>query len=166
MQYFYGCLWKCVLCNPAIRLPAVTFVVSKFDRNLPMEEQMEFLGTDRDCMVEAVCSSLQDTSILVQRNTLDFILGGFPLDKCVLEQKDRIRLCTSSLVVLLRRDMGLNRRLYQWIFGLQAMSTHTDLNDNQKATMDYFKQHSAPIVLEALRNLFSVSVTYPKTFEC
>ncbi|XP_022650868.1 protein dopey-1-like isoform X3 [Varroa jacobsoni] len=169
MQYFYGCLWKCVLCNPAIRLPAVTFVVSKFDRNLSMEEQMEFLGTDRDCMVEAVCSSLQDTSILVQRNTLDFILGGFPLDKCVLEQKDRIRLCTSSLVVLLRRDMGLNRRLYQWIFGLQAMSTHTDLNDNQKATMDYFKQHSAPIVLEALRNLFSYSpaafsLGFPMTF--
>ncbi|OQR69932.1 protein dopey-1-like, partial [Tropilaelaps mercedesae] len=169
MQYFYGCLWKCVLCNPAIRLPAVTFVVSKFDKNLPMEEQQEFLGTDRDCMVEAVCSSLQDTSILVQRNTLDFILGGFPLDKCVLEQKDRIRLCTSSLVVLLRRDMGLNRRLYQWIFGLQASSTHTDLNDNQKATMEYFKQHSAPIVLEALRNLFSYSpaaftLGFPMTF--
>ena len=155
MTYFYGCLWKCVLCNPAIRLPAIIFVNSKFDKKRQMEDQMEFLGTDCDCMAEAVCSSLQDTSILVQRHTLDFILAGFPLNQCVLDQKDRIRLCTSSLVVLLRRDVGLNRRLYQWIFGAEAAVT--DTSDAQSATMEYFKQHSAPIVLEALRNLFSVS---------
>ncbi|KAH7947870.1 hypothetical protein HPB52_016426 [Rhipicephalus sanguineus] len=50
-SYFYGSLWKCVLCNPGIRQAAINFIVSHYNRRLSMEDQLYVIGTDIDCMV-------------------------------------------------------------------------------------------------------------------
>lgn len=49
--YFYGCLWECVSCNSAIRLPAISFVLSHFNKKLTMEDQIYLMGTDINIMV-------------------------------------------------------------------------------------------------------------------
>lgn len=50
-SYFYGSLWKCILCNPGIRQAAINFIVSHYNRRLSMEDQLYVIGTDIDCMV-------------------------------------------------------------------------------------------------------------------
>lgn len=48
---------------------------------------------------------------------LDFLLAFIPLENTVLQKGDIVCILVCSLSVLLRRDMSLNRRLYQWILG-------------------------------------------------
>ena len=52
-DFFFGCIWDCVLCNPAIRLPAITFTLMKFNKKLSMEDQLFIMGTDLDVTVSS-----------------------------------------------------------------------------------------------------------------
>ncbi|CAN7989377.1 unnamed protein product [Ixodes hexagonus] len=173
-SYFYGSLWKCILCNPAVRLAAINFIISHYNRRLSMEDQLFIIGTDINCMVQGLCAALQDTSVLVQRSALELLLLGFPLHNCQLVSADRVRVCTAAVVVLLRRDMSLNRRLFAWLFGSDGSTTaggvstlsspsasNTAIPDAIEATpvpaSAYFQANSCALLLEALKCLFSPS---------
>lgn len=108
-SYFYTCIWECVATNSAIRLPAVSYVLDHFTRKLAMQEQSYILGENVDLTVSALCSCLNDPVILVQRNTLELLLIGFPMHNSVLAVADTIKLVTHGLNTILRRDMSLNR---------------------------------------------------------
>nr|CAD7456244.1 unnamed protein product [Timema tahoe] len=109
LSHFYGCLWDCLACNCSIRLPAISFVLSHFNKKLTMEDQLYMMGTNIDIMVNALCACVQDSSVLVQRSALDLLLVGFPMHNSQLVRSDMIRLVTTSLATILRRDMSLNR---------------------------------------------------------
>ena len=59
--------------------------------------------------VGALCAAVQDSSVLVQRFTLDLLLAAFPMHNSQLIRPDLVRLVTAAVTVLLRRDMSLNR---------------------------------------------------------
>ena len=67
--------------------------------------------------VSSLCSGLQDSSVLVQRSMLDFLLVAFPMHTGQLTKADLGRVVEAALNVVLRRDMSLNRRLYAWLLG-------------------------------------------------
>ena len=75
---FYSSLWECVATNSTIRLPALTFVLSHLPRNNGrhggMESQQYILGSDIQVICTAVCMSLTDSSVLVQRSALELLL--------------------------------------------------------------------------------------------
>lgn len=50
-EYFYACLWDCLASNSIIRLPAIFFALSHFNKKLPMEDQAYMMGTNVDIMV-------------------------------------------------------------------------------------------------------------------
>uniref|UniRef100_A0A8C3C8D5 DOP1 leucine zipper like protein A n=1 Tax=Cairina moschata TaxID=8855 RepID=A0A8C3C8D5_CAIMO len=114
---FYSALWGSLLTSPAVRLPGITYVLSHLNRKLSMEDQLYIIGSDIELMVEAVSTSVQDTSVLVQRSTLDLILFCFPFHMSQATRPDMIRILSAALHVVLRRDMSLNRRLYAWLLG-------------------------------------------------
>ena len=115
-NFFYGCLWKCVAENPQIRLPAYTFILSHFDRKLSIEDQLEILGPNVDLMIHSMCASLEDSSVLVQRCALEFLLAAFPLHGSHLLKPDVVHLLAAAIITLLRRDMSLNRYLFLTLF--------------------------------------------------
>ncbi|UYV67369.1 DOPEY1 [Cordylochernes scorpioides] len=137
---FYGSLWRCVLTNPSIRLPAITFIISHFNRKQPIEEQLYIIGSDRDIMVQALACSLRDVSVLVQRCALDLLLLSFPLTSSQLDLEDLVTMVTAAITVVLRRDMSLNRRLFSWLMG-----------PDHHSARDYFESNSKQLVLEGLR---------------
>lgn len=106
---FYGCLWKCIAENSQIRLPAFTYILSNYDRKKSIEDQLEILGQNVDLMVCSLCASLEDSSVLVQRSALEFLLAAFPLHGSHLLQPDVVQLLAAAVTSLLRRDMSLNR---------------------------------------------------------
>uniref|UniRef100_A0AAY4AEP0 Dopey N-terminal domain-containing protein n=1 Tax=Denticeps clupeoides TaxID=299321 RepID=A0AAY4AEP0_9TELE len=114
---FYSALWGSILTSPAVRLPGVSFVLLHLNRKLSMEDQLYIMGSDIELMVEAVSTSVQDSSVLVQRSTLDLILFCFPFHMSQATRPDMIRILSAALHVVLRRDMSLNRRLYAWLLG-------------------------------------------------
>lgn len=171
--YFYTCLWECVATNSSIRLPAITYVLDHFNKRVGMSEQTYLMGRNSDLMMSGLCACLNDSVILVQRNTLEFLLLGFPLHTNLLPQSDVIRLVTNGLNTILRRDMSLNRRLYSWLLGTEVSNSNrnmieTELNENASLNSDtgsnmssqlsYFEQHSKLILIKALRITFKTSI--------
>uniref|UniRef100_A0A8C7Q2K1 DOP1 leucine zipper like protein B n=1 Tax=Oncorhynchus mykiss TaxID=8022 RepID=A0A8C7Q2K1_ONCMY len=124
-QVFYGALWGSVLVSPLVRLPASLFIVTHFDRLTPPHQQTRMLGYDNRLVVKALCLSLQDSNVLVQRNMLEILLFFFSLATCLdptqgsipMTREDMIRVVSAASLTLLRRDMSLNRRLYAWLLG-------------------------------------------------
>ncbi|XP_058690474.1 protein dopey-1 isoform X4 [Poecile atricapillus] len=121
---FYSALWGSLLTSPAVRLPGITYVLSHLNRKLSMEDQLYIIGSDIELMVEAVSTSVQDTSVLVQRSTLDLILFCFPFHMSQATRPDMIRILSAALHVVLRRDMSLNRRLYAWLLDIEDEECH------------------------------------------
>lgn len=77
--------------------------------------------------MSGLCACLNDPVILVQRNTLEFLLLGFPLHTNLLVRNDLIKLVTNALNTILRRDMSLNRRLYSWLLGTEVLNSNRNL---------------------------------------
>ncbi|CAH2249210.1 Hypothetical predicted protein [Pelobates cultripes] len=152
---FYSALWGSLLTSPAVRLPGITYVLAHLNRKLSMEDQLYIIGSDIELMVEAVSTSVQDSSVLVQRSTLDLILFCFPFHMSQATRPDMIRILSAALRVVLRRDMSLNRRLYAWLLGFDnngavvgPRSTRQS-NPEEHATY-YFNTFSKDLLVQAM----------------
>ncbi|XP_067368008.1 protein dopey-1 isoform X2 [Channa argus] len=143
---FYSALWGSILTSPAVRLPGVTFVLLHLNRKLSMEDQLYVMGSDIELMVEAVSTSVQDSSVLVQRSTLDLILFCFPFHMSQATRPDMIRILSAALHVVLRRDMSLNRRLYAWLLGPRS----TRQSNPEEHASHYFNTFSKDMLVQAM----------------
>ncbi|XP_077018453.1 protein DOP1A isoform X4 [Tamandua tetradactyla] len=159
---FYSALWGSLLTSPAVRLPGITYVLSHLNRKLSMEDQLYIIGSDIELMVEAVSTSVQDSSVLVQRSTLDLILFCFPFHMSQATRPDMIRILSAALHVVLRRDMSLNRRLYAWLLGFDnngavigPRSTRHS-NPEEHATY-YFTTFSKELLVQAMVGILQVN---------
>ncbi|KAM8952672.1 protein DOP1A isoform 2-T2 [Pelodytes ibericus] len=152
---FYSALWGSLLTSPSVRLPGITYVLAHLNRKLSMEDQLYVIGSDIELMVEAVSTSVQDSSVLVQRSTLDLILFCFPFHMSQATRPDMIRILSAALRVVLRRDMSLNRRLYAWLLGFDNNGAMTgprstrQSNPEEHATY-YFNTFSKDLLVQAM----------------
>uniref|UniRef100_A0A669QM96 DOP1 leucine zipper like protein A n=1 Tax=Phasianus colchicus TaxID=9054 RepID=A0A669QM96_PHACC len=159
---FYSALWGSLLTSPAVRLPGITYVLSHLNRKLSMEDQLYIIGSDIELMVEAVSTSVQDTSVLVQRSTLDLILFCFPFHMSQATRPDMIRILSAALHVVLRRDMSLNRRLYAWLLGfdnngaLIGPRSTRHSNPEEHATY-YFNTFSKEMLVQAMTGILQIN---------
>jgi len=116
--------------------------------------------------VDALCASLQDSNVLVQRSTLDLLLIVFPIHCCHLTQSDTVTVLTAAITVVLRRDMSLNRRLYAWLIGtdangvpvstaasgvLAAAETGSLERQDSEPSTDYFDKHAKALLVQAVK---------------
>ncbi|XP_055704416.1 protein dopey-1 homolog isoform X2 [Phlebotomus papatasi] len=159
---FYTCLWECVATNASIRLPAVSYILDHFHKKIPMEEQKYFLGRNHDVLMAGLCACLNDNVILVQRNTLEFLLLGFPMHTNLVGRVDLIRLVTNGLNTILRRDMSLNRRLYSWLLGTEVTNGRSPVEEPPPVPEDpnqsYFQRYSQAILIKALNQTLKNSL--------
>ena len=123
-DYFYGALWRCVLNNPSVRLPAVSFIISQFNKKKGLEEQIYIMGTNPDTICTGICTTLLDPNVLVQRGILDLLILCFPVHNTQVNREDMISIMTTAVTVLLRRDISLNRRLLSWLLGMETSTSH------------------------------------------
>ncbi len=88
--------------------------------------------------IQALCSSMQDSSVLVQRSALDFLLVAFPMHNSQLVRPDMIKVITATIKVVLRRDMSLNRRLYAWLLGTDANGVPMQVCTTKSFNLQHF----------------------------
>jgi len=171
---FYGCLWKCIADNPLIRLPAFTYILSHFNRKISVEDQLYVLGPNVDLMVHSLCTSFEDTSVLVQRSALEFLLAAFPLHGTHLIRADVVQLLAAAITAVLRRDMSLNRRLFAWLLGSEVQ-LHVSSQEHplikysegvastertgSLSNNPYFQMYSKPLLVEALQIILKSGCT-------
>jgi len=128
-----------------------------------------------DLQVDALCASLQDSNVLVQRSTLDLLLQVFPIHCCHLTQSNTVTVLTAAITVVLRRDMSLNRRLYAWLIGTDAngvpfnviassasAATQTGRLERQdselQVNMEYFNHYSKAFLVQAVKRSLSSDI--------
>ncbi|KAE9552234.1 hypothetical protein FO519_004543 [Halicephalobus sp. NKZ332] len=150
---FYTCLWEAVLHSPAVRLPALNFVNAKFDKKRPIDEQFSVVaGVDHaDHMIAALCAVAEDSSgpALMHRHLLDFLCFSFPLDSAHVTQADFVQLLRRCLFIVLRRDMSLTRRLYQWILNKSSDNSTAMIPTNgqeDEKDITFFNTYSLPLI--------------------
>ncbi|XP_012276640.1 protein dopey-1 homolog isoform X2 [Orussus abietinus] len=165
-EHFYSCLWGCLSSNSVIRFPAISFVLAHFNKKFSMEEQSYIMGLNSDTMVAALCTGVQDSSVLVQRCSLDFLLVGFPMHSSYLQHKDMVLLLTAALVTILRRDMSLNRRLFAWLLGTEVNTSILKKTLDSTATnipTTYFDTYSKETLIDSIKfTLRTVTEENPK----
>ncbi|XP_051869745.1 protein dopey-2 isoform X2 [Pristis pectinata] len=159
-EVFYGALWGSVIVSPSIRLPASLFIVSHINKSTPRKEQKYMFGSDPRLAVKGLCASVQDSNVLVQRNTLEILFYFFPLSTCLdptksvipMTRAEMVYVLSTSLHTILRRDMSLNRRLYAWLLGTGfkggMITADTDFSEDQTKT--YFDEYSRDLLVRAL----------------
>ncbi|XP_054434158.1 protein dopey-2 [Pteronotus mesoamericanus] len=165
-EVFYAALWGGVLASPSVRLPASLFVVSHISRDASGKEQKCMLGTDHQLTVKALCASLLDSNVLVQRNNLEIVLFFFPFYTCLdpgeraipLRRADLVRILSAATQTLLRRDMSLNRRLYAWLLGSDIKGNtvvpESELSNSYEDQSSYFfEKYSKDLLVEGLAEL-------------
>ncbi|XP_036075643.1 protein dopey-1 isoform X4 [Rousettus aegyptiacus] len=159
---FYSALWGSLLTSPAVRLPGITYVLAHLNKKLSMEDQLYIIGSDIELMVEAVSTSVQDSSVLVQRSTLDLILFCFPFHMSQATRPDMIRILSAALHVVLRRDMSLNRRLYAWLLGFDNNGAiigprSTRHSNPEEHAAYYFTTFSKELLVQAMVGILQVN---------
>ncbi|XP_054981445.1 protein dopey-2 isoform X1 [Sorex araneus] len=165
-EVFYAALWGSVLASPSIRLPASLFVVGHISRDTPGKEQKYMLGTDYQLTVKALCASLLDANVLVQRNNLEIVLFFFPFYTCLdaeeraipLLRADIVRILAAATQTLLRRDMSLNRRLYAWLLGSDIKGNTIapesgDSDSYEDQSLYFFEKYSKDLLIEGLAEI-------------
>ena len=146
--YFYHCFWMAMISSPRSRLNAWTFLLKKLGNSFSNEDIGILMGNEPGLMVKALAQCLNDSVVLVQRNSLDFLVKYLPFDCCANYYKNNAKfLVLASLKTVLRKDMSLNRRLYTWLLGLQQELKVGNKNDTDK-----------PILSESSRNLIVESL--------
>ncbi|XP_059505975.1 LOW QUALITY PROTEIN: protein dopey-2-like [Stegostoma tigrinum] len=162
-EVFYGAVWGSVIVSPSIRLPASLFVVNHINRSAFRTEQKYMFGTDPRLAVKALCASVQDSNVLVQRNTLEILFYFFPLCSCLdpnncvvrMTRGDMVLVLSAALHTVLRRDMSLNRRLYAWLLGTDIKGDHMTADADFSSSPEdcaktYFEKHSKDLLVRAL----------------
>ena len=166
---FYASLWECIAVNPAIRLAAISFVLKHIDRKVPISDQIQLFGSDPLVIVKAVCAALLDSSVLVQRCALDLLTLALPMHIQVIKfsHQDLVDVMAAATAVLLRRDMSLNRRLYNWLCGTYegGGSSKSHKRSDSEVSSDlaedssiYFGHYSKALLIEAIKSLLQRSL--------
>ncbi|XP_065649698.1 protein dopey-1 isoform X2 [Hydra vulgaris] len=166
-EMFFTCLWDCVLHSSQTRLAAMTFVISHVAKH-QNKNSLKIMGYDTNLMVNALCAAFDDTNVLTQRITLDFAITYISFNSSPFCKYHIVKLLTYALGVLLRRDMSLNRRIFQWFLntdsknateGNQSVSVE-DEEEDKSVTDSYFNLYSKLPLTAAVIVLFKDSIQY------
>ncbi|KAJ8350171.1 hypothetical protein SKAU_G00253010 [Synaphobranchus kaupii] len=171
---FYSSLWSSVLISSLLRLPATSFIVSHFDRMGSGHEQRYMLGSNHTLAVQAIRLALQDSNVLVQRNTLEILLFFFPLCSCQdpaeacipITRDDVVSIMSAASLTLLRRDLSLNRRMYAWLLGTDYKGGMVAPDPSVSTTLEshtafYFDKYSRDLLIQALIHILEQRKEFP-----
>nr|CDS30580.2 protein dopey 1 [Hymenolepis microstoma] len=143
-EFFYSSLWQVLIQAPSVRHFGTAYILNHFNKRRHLSTQAYIFGTSTPILLESVRCLLGDAVVLVQRDTLDFVILTLPVhivasgssstkqpvvnyNQHPLEGKisstEMRDLVAASLGVLLRKDASLNRRLFIWLLGSQNMES-------------------------------------------
>uniref|UniRef100_A0A915MA78 Dopey N-terminal domain-containing protein n=1 Tax=Meloidogyne javanica TaxID=6303 RepID=A0A915MA78_MELJA len=155
--------------NPSARLPALIFVNTKIEKHKKGKNDINsddnllasFCGgnqsNNNNLMLQALCIVAEDSSSspLVQRHLLDFLCMAIPLNSKWTSKQQLVDLVGRTLFLVLRRDMSLNRRLYQWLLNRSNDMAFVSLPVNgveDSTDLAFFKQYALPVIKSAIRD--------------
>lgn len=153
-SFFVSQLWDCMIFNSAIRLNALQFMLDH--SALFSHEDLSQIDV-KESLLEAISCSLEDNAILVQRNSLEFLMLCLPIHCDKLSEGDRVKLLKSALITFLRRDMSLNRRVFSWILGCDINKISNSKEKVISSSLSYLEVNSKNVLILSVVSLLQES---------
>ena len=172
-QYYWQSLFLASITSPSRRPGALAYLIRELPplggptrENLESNyaEEPETSGGKLPPQIEAVttpepglfircfAAGLQDEQLLIQRGFLDLLVTHLPLHSAVIRHKvvprDLELLVSAAAAVVVRREMGLNRRLWTWFLGPETSSgpdENTLNSPNSSPTMTPVRNHKSQL---------------------
>jgi len=144
---FYHALWKTLYLNPSTRIGVLHYFLDRMPKNSADLNLDLYMPNHHTLVLNALIASVQDSVVLVQRTVLDLLLIHFQLDQNIFTLEETSRLMKHVILVHQRREISLNRRVYNWILGPQE-------NDQE-----YYSKYSKEALVNALKSLFNEEFT-------
>ena len=100
-----------------------------------------------ELVVNAFIASLNDSQVIVRRNTLDLIKSHFPISlrEDVLAKDEKTYILESMLLLLIKRDLTISRRVWEWCFNGEE--------DPEKEILGELEE----LVVSAMTQIFSLN---------
>lgn len=170
-KHFWGCCLLCLITSSDKRVGAMeyltrklpSFVVSTENINNKDEtlaklsdDAISCLTPNSGLLIRAFCKAITDDNLFVQRGFFDLLLSKLPLHsaiyKYVIAESDKELLISNIIATVLRKDMSLNRRLWNWLLGPDSIDTNTK---NHTTRLEYFQEYSLKYVNNSLLKLLT-----------
>lgn len=173
-SHFWQCFFLVVISSSERRLGALVWAnrrLPKFRSILPANndpptdkssafqalsyEAQTAVIPETGLMVRAFCKGLEDEQLLVQRGFLELLVKNLELQSPVLQlisSKDDLKLLViSACSTVLRRDVSLNRRLWNWLLGPEP----ADDIVTQVSRAEYFTNYGSKELVAGLLDLLA-----------
>jgi hypothetical protein len=145
-----------VWCNK--RLPDLNVVLDDNDEDIKSElknqlsaEKFSLIDPEPGLLIRAFISSLNSDNVLIQRGFFDLLIKNLYLSSTVLQKlasrNDLRNLIISVVNTILKKDMSLNRRVWNWLLG-------NDLESNA-VHQEYFQKYGAELLTSSLLALIN-----------
>lgn len=152
-ENLYHSLWKIISLNPSIRIGAINFLMETLPKSSKIDKA-QFMPNTSTLVLNAMIRAIDDPVVLVQRSVLDLLLAHFRLGEQIFTVDENAALMKKTLLLLLRREASLNRRVYTWMLGEDA--------SQQSA---YFARNAKQSLVLALKSLFADSTSSHTSLE-
>lgn len=102
-----------------------------------------------------IISNLNDSSLLVKKSTLDFLIKKLPFSSCILTNKVRQKLLVAIFLLFKKSDNNITRRFLQWTLG--KLHEEDEIDE---------KESSIELLLLNIKNaMYNILENYFKTEE-
>lgn len=146
-----GAMWKSMIFGSRHRLAVCNYIGKLYPRQMSSHEFDEFCASDPHLMLTGLKCSLSDQNTLAIRFALDIIRIHLPNYTDRLSRAQKSQIAQHLLLVLLRRDMSLTRRVYQWTFASPTQDPE-DGEPSERLTRD-----SELVLVDAVKSLLRLS---------
>ncbi|AET39311.1 Dop1p Ecym_4246 [Eremothecium cymbalariae DBVPG len=133
--------------------------------SLLLPECKSIVSPEPGLLVRCLITCLEeDNELLIQRGILDLLLQRIHLHSPVLQTlvtpSDRQLLVITCCKTMLRKDMSLNRRIWNWLLGLASRPQHAEMSSNN----DYFPNYGLISLMNGLSDMLMKEREIPNTF--
>ena len=182
-HFFWQTLFVASISNPLRRagvlvyltryLPKLSSKGESFGQGLQHRATSDMIITpEPGLLVRCFATGLRDDQALIQRGFLDLLVSHLPLSADILQaeryRRDLDVLVSAALVVVLRRDMSLNRRLWVWFTSADIKSADAQVtspmeNSNKQLGLadDYFTRFGLPSIIRCIQSMIANISPFP-----
>ena len=115
-SFFNFALYKVIISYPSQRLNALLHLTSLVNNCSSHEDLFSFY---HPFITSALLLSLLDVNILVNRSALDLLSTKFSIKSGFFTNTDFLKIVDGVFRVVLKKDMGLNRRVFSFLDGVE-----------------------------------------------
>jgi hypothetical protein len=103
------------------------------------KDQLALITPEPGILIRAFISALESSNLLIQRGFFDLLIKKLQIDSTVLQKlsppKDLQALIMSVIHAILKKDMSINRRVWNWLLGPETTSAlHLEYFHNSGST--------------------------------